>query len=99
MPSASQRRIVAGYREEMGIAQVARIAILTESALARSAMLVLTWLARSRSVETKGFRPHDVRAALAWLEEAAPGRVDFEAAIAACARAEQRFRDSQTAAG
>ena len=98
VPSAAQRQIVAAYREDMGIAHIPRIAILTDSTLARSAMLVLTWLARSRSVETRGFRPGEIATALAWLEQVAPGAVDVEKALAAVKRAEKRFAASQSAA-
>lgn len=97
-PSASQRQIVAGHREEMGLAAIHRIAILTDSALARGALMVLTWLARSKSIETRGFRPHEVVLALDWLEESVPG-IDVAGAIAACERAESRFRESRTATG
>lgn len=96
-PSANQRRIVAAHGEAMAIPSVLRIAILTESALTRSALLVLTWLTRARTIETLGFRPSEVRPALAWLEAVEP--IDVEAAVAACERARVRFLRESAAAG
>ena len=52
-------------------------------------MLVLTWLSRSRAVETKGFRTSDVEGAVSWLAEVA--NFDPAAVIDAVARAEGVF--------
>lgn len=98
VPTMAQRRIVASYGEAMGLDAIRRIAILTDSALARGALLVLTWLARSKSIETRGFRPSEARAALAWLEEVEPG-LDLAGAIDSVRRAEERFLASRTAVG
>lgn len=97
VPSAAQRRIVASYSDPMALPNIRRIAILTNSAAVRGALLVLTWLARSKTIEPRGFAPPDPRAALEWLDEAVS--IDIEAAIAACARANERFRAAKAAAG
>lgn len=96
-PNMSQRRIVASYGEAMGLENIRRIAILTDSALARGALLVMTWLTRTKSIQTLGFRPSEVSSALAWLREVSS--IDVEAALAARARAELAFRESLAISG
>jgi len=98
-PSAAQRRIVAEYSEAMQLKAIGRIAIITDSALARGALLVLTWLTRARTIEIVGFRASEKHSALGWLAEHDADAVDVTAAIDACSRAEKHFRDACTAVG
>ncbi len=66
-PSPAQRRRIAA-RQQVG--DYVRMAIVTESPVARGAITVLAWLFKSQA-HTRAFAPSEARQALEWLNEAA----------------------------
>jgi hypothetical protein len=70
-PTARQRKELDAVQTRMGpFGTIRRVAIVTDSAMARGAMAVIVWLFRLE-VPIKGFAGHEVDRALRWLAEVA----------------------------
>jgi hypothetical protein len=70
-PSATQRRELESAQAAFGSYEdIKRVAIITDSALARGAMAAILWLLRLKT-QVRGFSRRDVRGALQWLAQVA----------------------------
>jgi hypothetical protein len=65
-PTAKQRSLVKEHEVAMGLPQLERLALISDSGVVRGAITALSWLAPSLR-NHKAFAPKDVRSALDWL--------------------------------
>jgi hypothetical protein len=68
IPNAGQRRMLSTHMEANGIVQLARAAILTDSAFMRGAMTAFGWLLPRMTL--RAFDPNALEKCLKWLGEA-----------------------------
>jgi hypothetical protein len=86
VPNAGQRRMVSDHLVEHQLPRMQRVALLTDSAAVRGAMMAFGWIMPNASL--RAFAPSDVTGCLRWLREVGV----FDQKLAAEAWSEARLK-------